>query len=165
MSPAVSPLLGPVCADGSTSVKLRQLRSLDLIKEADMSVGRSVSAYGATIIISLKDTYGDHLAEAEPEQQRQVAANQTELDRKQKVAEELECVRRKSGERGLKKTKPSVSMSPTAICPEHIVSDGLLDPRCVAAATTSPAVTPRRRSVSLETIQETDTHERRIFSK
>ena len=66
MSPAVSPLLGPVCADGSTSVKLRQLRSLDLIKEADMSVGRSVSAYGATI--SLKDTYGDHLAEAEPEQ-------------------------------------------------------------------------------------------------
>ena len=104
---------------------------------------------------------------AEPEQQWQVAANQTELDRKQKVAEELECVRRKSDEWGLKKTKPRVSMSPTAICPEHIFSDGPLDfdPRFVAAATTSPAVTPRRRSVSLETIQETDTHERRIFSK
>ena len=165
MSPAVSPLLGPVCADESTSVKLRQLRSLDLIEEADMSVGRSVSAYGATI--SLKDTYGDHWAEAEPEQQWQVAANQTELDRKQKVAEELECVRRKSDEWGLKKTKPRVSMSPTAIGPEHIVSDGPLDfdPRFVAAATTSPAVTPRRRSVSLETIQETDNHGRRIFSK
>ena len=47
------------------------------------------------VTISLKDTYGDHLAEAEPEQQWQMAANQTELDMKQKVAEEFECARRK----------------------------------------------------------------------
>jgi hypothetical protein len=79
---------GPEAATGpGTSVKLRQLRNLELIEEADTSVGRSVSAYGATIIISLKDTYGEHLAAAEPEAAGAAgggAANATRLTAEQR---------------------------------------------------------------------------------